>query len=79
MRVGKLSLHLGPEVSRVACGCRVETSDAIGRKLWNGNSGQDADDRNNDQKLDEGKTFSVSDFVKHVFSPFFVLCSLSEL
>src|SRR6185369_2636896 len=46
----------------------------IGSELRDGNGCQDADDRNNDQQLDQSEAFSVSDSVKHsVFS--FQICS----
>jgi hypothetical protein len=65
--VRKRSFHGGSEVSCITGRGRVETPDAVGRELRDGHGSQDADDRNDDQQLDEGKTFSVSHFVKHKF------------
>jgi len=73
--IGKCRLKLCLEVPYVAGGSRVKALDAVRRELRDGNCSQDADNRNNDQQLDQGKTFSVSNFVKHVFLLSLFLCS----
>lgn len=63
LRISKSRLHLSLEVTNITRSCRVKPFDPIRRELRDGNCSQDADDRNNNQQLDEGKAFSVPDFV----------------
>src|SRR5262249_23940382 len=62
---------------RLVGGCRitcigrdavVEAARTVGRELWDGDRGENADDRDHDQKLDEGESLravTVGCFVHH--------------
>jgi hypothetical protein len=44
----------------------------IGNEVRNGDCSQNSDNRDNDHQFDQGKTFFVSQFLDHDFSPFFL-------
>jgi len=61
--VGKIRFQSCLGIFQVA-GCRTVVSlGAVSRELRDGDGCQDADDRYNDQELDEGETFPVSNLV----------------
>jgi hypothetical protein len=66
--IGRARFQGGPEVAQIACGVGVETLDPVGRKLRECDHRQDAYDCDDDQKLDESETFSVSKLVYNNFS-----------
>jgi len=61
--VGVERLERGLGVLQVAQRGGVIRLLPVGRKLGDGDGRQDADDRDNDQELNEGKTFSVFESV----------------
>jgi hypothetical protein len=63
MPIAHTRFQNGLEVAQVACGAGVEALDPVGRILRDRDHSQDADDRDDDQKLDESKAFSVSELV----------------
>ena len=60
------------KITRCRCVVRLCT---VRRELRDGDGCQDADDRYDDQKLDEGETFFTSEFAKHVILLSWVLWS----
>jgi hypothetical protein len=62
----------GLGIFEVRIGCCVVGFLAVSRELRDGNGCQDADDRDNDQQLDQGETFSATKLVQHDISPFVV-------
>ena len=63
MIVAEERFHGGLEVLQVALGGAVISFGPIGSELRDGDGRQNADDRDDDQQLDESKTFPVSELV----------------
>lgn len=78
MIICEVAFKGGLEVPEVACSRRVIAPHTVGSELRDGNCSQNADDRNNDQQLDQGEAFSVSDSVKHSFLLSFDVCSIER-
>ena len=76
--VSEVTLKCSFEVPEVTGGRRVVASHTVGSELRDGNCCQNTDDRNNDQQLDQGKAFSVSDSVKHSVLLSFDVCSIER-
>ena len=54
-----MRFNRSPHGPQITLRRRIERSLAIARKLRDGDGCQDADDRDDDQQLDEGKTLLV--------------------
>ena len=61
--VRHIGFHPGFAVLQVTRGGAVVSLLPVGGKLRDGDGRQDADDRDDDQELDEGEAFSVSELV----------------
>jgi len=59
--MGRLHLHL--EISQVALSSCIKGSRPVSRKLWYGDSGQDADNGNHYKEFNEGKSGPVAGHV----------------
>jgi len=57
--VSKAGFHGGFEIFQVTFCGTVERLCPVSLELWNGDGGQDADDRNNDHQLHQGKALVV--------------------
>jgi hypothetical protein len=64
--ISKIRFHLSLCVFQVAYGCCVEYTDAVRGELWDGNGGQNTDDRDNNQQLDQSEGLSIYELIKHI-------------
>src|SRR5437773_11250753 len=57
--VDEVCLFCGGGVAGVRLDAGIEAACPVGGELWDGDRGEDADDRDHDQQLDQGETFRL--------------------